>query len=231
MANTIDKKSTYQAGYNTFSTIIAESAKVEKEEKKKTALEEKLEEMNNQIEFFKMQNKKNNAKSKVASNIASNFNPTMEMMKVASANSPSQVRRYISTVNVKIAALKKAGNYDTLIKRFRKIITKAEEKITNLEYEERIEKKAKDMERLAKTKESKKLREVKENHKRHRKLKEGQDVQNADTITFVPESNISTESVFASVSSTVLATADIYMSSEISVQADVGADCSVDISM
>ena len=113
-----------------------------------------------------------------------------------------------------IGLLKKSGNYDTLIKRFRKIITKAEEKITNLEYEEKIEKKAKDAERAAKMKEGRELREVKNVHKRHRTFKEAQDVQNAEAITYVADmGSVDNATAMADVSvASVEATASIDIS-------------------
>lgn len=217
MANTIEKKSTFVSN-NLYTEINTEE--VEKED----TTNDKIEAMNKQIEYMKKMYKAANPAKSAASNIASNFNPTLEMNKIACAGTPAQVRRYISNINVKINTLKKSGNYDSLIKRFRKIITKAEEKVTKLQHEEALEEKAKALERMKEIQESRKVTEVKNTKKRHRMLQEADDVRNAEAITYVGESGSGAD-VSTSDAIDVSVSGDI----NVSVSSDISVGSGVDI--
>ncbi len=221
MSNTINKKSAQYNQQGGLSYVSSEA------EDKADYISEKLKEMNNQILQLKKMSK--TGKKSAASNIAGSFNPTLEMNKIACATTPAQLRRYIAGVNAKISLLKKAGGYDTLIKRFKKIISKAEEKITNLKYEEALEKKAKELERLRELEASKKIRERKETAKRNRKLKETEDVKNADAVTFVADGGgtVSDVGVEASIQNVALSvSAPAAMSAD---SAAASAPASVDV--
>ena len=124
-------------------------------------------------------------KQSSAKNIASNFSPTLELVKLATATSESQVKNIMLNLNRKISTLKQAGGYEATVKKMNKIVKKGSEKIEKLEKEEEMKKKAKKAEEEKRIKESREIKKSLENKKLRRKNKEIDDIKNADAITAV----------------------------------------------
>lgn len=216
MANTIESKSSYAVSLGCGVSVSSENDEI-------NALNEKLEETNYEIEMLKSYAKQTGGSKGAASQIAGSFDPKLELSKVASATTTAQVRRYINGINSKINILKKSGEYDVLIRQFKKIIEKAEEKVTRLQAEEKAEKKAKALERLKKLEESKKIRTNNQMSINNRKLKETSDIENAEAITFVGDYGTGVSESSAVNIGTVTAAS--------SAVAAVGAEGSVDVSV
>lgn len=111
-----------------------------------------------------------------------NFNATIEMSKIASAETKAQLKAILSNLKGRAARLKKFENQEALIKKINKLIEKGEDKVKKLDIELRLEKKRKEAEKNQELKQAKKIREDILNKKRNRKFKELDDVKNADKI-------------------------------------------------
>ncbi|MBR1443313.1 MAG: hypothetical protein IJ583_07255 [Firmicutes bacterium] len=124
-------------------------------------------------------------KQSSAKKIASNFSPVLELIKLATATSESQVKNIIRNLDRKIGTLKQAGGYEATIKKMKKIVKKGNEKIEKLEKEEEIKKTAKKAEEEKRIKESREMKKALENRKLRRKSKEINDIKNADSVTAI----------------------------------------------
>jgi len=165
----------------------------------------------------------------------SNLNPTLELTKLAAAETKAQVKVIIANLKGRAGRLKAAGNKDSLVKKIKKIIKKGEEKIEKLSAEEKIERMRKRAEEAIRKKEAQELKMELLERKRKRKFKELEDIKNADKIVGESESENSEVTVDLSLSQMLCADSQALnldsdaCSTDVSV--DISADSSVDVTL
>lgn len=112
-----------------------------------------------------------------------NFDARQELMRIASASTRSQVKLILTRLGSTLSRLKGDRDNADLVKKIKKVMAKASKKMKHLLLEERIAEKAKQAEKKRQLEESRRIREGLSQRKTHRKLKELDDVKNADLIT------------------------------------------------
>lgn len=129
--------------------------------------------------------KENNSRlfNKLKSSSNSSFDARQELMRIATASTRSQVKLILTRLGSRLSRLKGDQSSVDLAKKIKKVMAKASSKMEHLLHEERIAEKAKRAEKKRELEESRRLREGLAQRKTHRKLKELDDVKNAELIT------------------------------------------------
>jgi len=166
-----------------------------------------------------------------ASSQDTNFNPALELTKLAAAETKAQVKVIIANLKGRAGRLKAAGNKDSLVKKINKIIKKGEEKIKKLNVEQKLEKMRKREEEAIHKKEAQKLKMEILERKRKRKFKELEDIKNADKIVGESESETSEVSVDTSLSQLLCADSQLLNVNSDACTTDVCTDVSVNSSV
>lgn len=166
----------------------------------------KIKEYNNDLfdlseETENLQYAKTNTDSDIkysAKNPLLDFNPQLELMRIAAAENISSLKRVILSLENRVAMLKNVKEAETLIPKIKRILKKGYQKVGKLEIETKIERAAKKAHRRREYVKESSHRSRLAFKKIQRKKQEMEDVKNANNIANGCEENVPQLNVIAS---------------------------------